>query len=276
MMKCKLLICGLLCLLSLSAKAQTYDELFEKASHYEATDSLDSAVQMYKRAIEKNPTNIRNSMLFANIARDQRRMNKNQEALQSYGFALNLLPLSVPILLDRASLYAELFDDDHAIIDCNTVLDVQKDNKEALTLRSFLYYKSRRYQEAQADYAYLLLLDSKDLGARIGMATLYEAQEKYRQSLEVLNSLIIDRPGDPDIYMMRANVDKDLILYDYALMDVEKAIEVARKPTAEMWIFKGDILLHQKKKYQARECYETAIKLGTLRSALMERLRKSK
>jgi tetratricopeptide (TPR) repeat protein len=276
MMKHKFIFILFISVIAIPMHAQSYNELFDQASKYEAQDSLEAAIRVYKKAIEKDPTNIRNSMLFANVARAQRRLGQTKDALLSYGFALNMTPLSSAILMDRATLYADLGDNDHAIIDCNNILDIQKDNKEALTLRSYLLYKLRRYQEAQADYTHLLLMDPTDLVARVGLATLYEMQEKFHQSMEILNALIVERPNDPEMYVMRANLDKDLILYDYALMDINKAIQVAIKPTPDMWIFRGDMLLHKKEKNEARGSYQTAIKLGASRAMLMERIRRCK
>jgi len=258
----------------LPLRAQTYEELIDKASKYEAKDSLAAAIKVYEQIISKDPNNAHNSMAYANMGRAQRDLGNTKGALFSYGKALDISPHSVTILMERATFYSDLNDYDHAIIDCNSIMNINKFDKDALNLRGYLYFKLKRYDEAKADYENILSGDVKDVGARIGLATVDEAQEKYHEALEIVNELIIERPGDPEMYYMRANLDKDLILYDYALMDIDKAIQVAVKPTVDMWVFRGDVQLHLKKKLDARQSYERAIKAGASRAALLDRIKK--
>ena len=88
--------------------AQTYDELITRAMNAVERDSLYQAEAWFKKALQKEPANMRNALLFSNLGTIQRRMGKNKEALESYSLALNLTPYSVTMLLNRASLYLDM------------------------------------------------------------------------------------------------------------------------------------------------------------------------
>ena len=90
------------------SKAQTYDELIDKAMDAVEQDSLLQAENYFKEALRLEPANMRNALLFSNLGTIQRRMGKNDDAVESYSLALNLTPYSVTMLLNRASLYLEM------------------------------------------------------------------------------------------------------------------------------------------------------------------------
>ena len=94
-------------ILSLTLAAQDYHDLASQAFDASQHDSLQKAEILYKQALEKDPTNRLNSMLFSNLGTVQQRMGKIDEAIESYSLALNLAPQSVMILLNRASLYLQ-------------------------------------------------------------------------------------------------------------------------------------------------------------------------
>lgn len=265
----------LLCLMFVSASAQNYKELFAKALNYEETDSLKQAELLYKQALKLEPSNIHNGMIFANIARIQRRTQRFEEALQSYDYAINILPLSIPILMDRASLSLEMGKLDKAYVDCCTILDVDKKNTKALLFRAYLQYCNRQYNESLMDYNRLLELEPNNISARIGLVTLYQQDKKYKNALELSNKLLIESPDDAELYILRAGVEKDMGYQDLSLVDLDKAIILAPK-YANAFLLRGDILLAQKKKEMAKMDFEKALELGISRAELVDRLKACK
>lgn len=121
------------------SKAQTYDELIDKAMDAVEQDSLLQAENYFKEALRLEPANMRNSLLFSNLGTIQRRMGKRKEALESYSLALNKTPFSVTMLLNRASLLMEMNDLDRAYTDYCGVLDLDQKNPEALMFRAYIY-----------------------------------------------------------------------------------------------------------------------------------------
>jgi Putative Zn-dependent protease, contains TPR repeats len=271
----KIVLLLLMCSLFPGIHAQNYKELFDKATQCEKMDSLVQAEKYYRDALKLEPTNAHNCMIFANLGRLQYRMHKIDDALESYNFALNMAPLTVPILMDRASLLFEMGLTDRAYVDCCTILDVNKNNAKALFLRAYLQAGRHNYKEAKEDYKRLLELEPESVSGRLGLAILYQQEQDFKNSLELLNKLIVEYPNDAELYVIRAGVEKEIFQLDVALIDLDKAISLS--PTsANAYMLRGEILLAQKKKEMARSSFEKAIDLGIPRSELMQQLKESK
>lgn len=265
----------LMCLFFSGIEAQNYKDFFEKATRCEQADSLEQAEKYYKEALKAEPTNAHNAMIFANLGRLQYRQHRLEEAMQSYDLAINLVPLSVPVLMDRASLALEMSDVNKAFVDCSTVLDVNKNNVKALLLRAYLRCGKREYKEAHEDYNLLLELEPQSISGRMGLALLYQEEQKYKEALKVLNKLIVETPDDAELYIIRAGVEKEISQLDFALMDMDRAISLSPQ-YANAYLLRGEILKKQNKKGMAKHDFEKAIELGIPRSELMEQLKECK
>ena len=134
----KKLIFLVVCLLSggMPVFSQTYQELCDRAVTYTEQDSLPQAEDYIRRAVKLEPSNPHNALLFSNLGTIQRRQRQYEQALESYNFALNIAPRAVPILLNRAAIYMELGRNNLAQADYSLVLDLEKNNEEALLIES--------------------------------------------------------------------------------------------------------------------------------------------
>jgi tetratricopeptide (TPR) repeat protein len=272
----KYIVFIIMCLcLCTPAKAQTYDELIDKAMDAVEQDSLLQAENYFKEALRLEPANMRNSLLFSNLGSIQRRMGKRKEALESYSLALNKTPFSVTMLLNRASLLMEMNDLDRAYTDYCGVLDLDQKNPEALMFRAYIYMKRRQYQDARLDYRSYLEIDPGNKTARLGMALVNQKDKRYHESLEDFNRLIVDYPEDVSLLKARAELEIEMNSFDLALLDLENASKLA-KDDPEIYVMCGDIYLLQNKKREAYNAFEKAIELGIPRPELSERLKASK
>lgn len=255
--------------------AQDYKTYFDKATRCEQTDSLEQAEKYYRLALKAEPTNAHNCMIFANLGRLQYRMHRLVEAMESYDMAINMAPLTVPILMDRASLALEMGNADKALLDCSTILDVNKNNAKALLVRAYLRTARREYKEAHEDYNKLLELEPLNAAGRMGLALLYQDEQKYKEALEVLNKVITDEADDAELYIVRAGIEKDMNQLDFALIDLDKAISLSPQ-YANAYLLRGEILRKLDKKAMAKQDFEKAIQLGIPRAELMEQLKECK
>lgn len=269
-MKRPILSLLLLVSLALPAASQTYEQLCERASTAIERDSLDVAEQCIRAALRLDPANGRNALLFTNLGTVQRLRGRLREALQSYTYALNMVPRNVPILLDRAALYLELGEADKARIDYSLVLDLQPDNVEALRMRAYIYTEERDYESAHADYEHLLKLQPADFNGRLGLAMLCQKEGKLKEALAILDAMVNEKsegtsfqtaPAHAVVYVARAGIQQDLGHLPMALMDLEEAIRLDDS-RPEAYLMRGQIFLSQEKKQQAREDFEKAISLG--------------
>ena len=273
MKRIKLILIAVFACFQLSA--QTYDELITRAMNAVESDSLYQAETWFKKALQLEPANMRNALLFSNLGTIQRRMGKNQEALESYSLALNLTPYSITMLLNRASLYLDMDYLDKAYVDYCNVIDLDAKNQEALGFRAYIYMRRRQYQDARNDYQKLLEVVPGDKTARIGMAMVNQKLQRYRESLEEFNRLIVDYPKDVSLLKARAELEVEMNTLELALLDLESAVKMAPND-AEIYGMCGDIYLAQGRNREAYVAYEKAVELGVPRPELQDRLKASK
>jgi tetratricopeptide (TPR) repeat protein len=238
-------------------------------------DSLFQAEAWFKKALQLDPANMRNALLFSNLGTVQRRMGKDQEALESYSLALNLTPYSVTMLLNRASLYLELDYLDKAYVDYCNVIDLDAKNQEALQFRAYIYMRRRQYMDARNDYQSLLQVEPGNQTARIGMAMVNQKLGRYQEALEEFNRLIIDYPKDVSLLKARAELEVEMNTLELALLDLESAAKMAPFD-ADIYLMCGDIYLSQGRNREAYVAYEKAIELGIPRPELQDKLKASK
>ena len=259
----------------LSLWSQTYDERINRAMDAIEKDSLHLAEQFLKDALNADPANMKNALLLSNLGTIQRRMGKNMDAIESYTLAINKVPFSVTILLNRASLYLDMDNLEKAYSDYCNVIDLDKKNKEALQFRAYIYMRRRQYNEARADYRTILEAEPTNKTARIGMIMANQKDKRYKEALESLNLLITEYPKDVSLWKARAEIEIETNALDLALLDLENAAKIAPNDT-DIYVMCGDIYMEQGKKREAYVAYEKAIELGVPRPQLQDRLKASK
>ena len=133
----------------------------------------------------------------------------------------------------------------------------------------------RDYPAARIDYNRLLELDPQSYSGRLGLATLEQKEEKFRESLDILNKMIVETPEDATLYVARADVEREMKHEDLALVDLEEAIRL-NASLADAYLLRGNIYLMQKKKALAKADFEKAISLGVPPADLHEQLQQCK
>ena len=107
------------------------------------------------------------------------------------------------------------------------------------------------------------------------MATLEQKEGKFRESLDLLNQLLVEFPEDAVLYVARADVERDMKHEDLALVDLDEAIRLAPN-SVDAYLLRGDIYLDQKKKSQAKADFEKAIALGVPPADVHEQMQQCK
>lgn len=250
--------------------AQTYEEWCERASAAIEQDSLPQAEAYIRRALEQDPANPHNALLFSNLGIVQRALHKYEDALNSYDLALNMAPRNVSILLNRAALCLELGKNGQALADYSLVIDLQPENREALLMRAYIYGQQRDYRLARADYDSLLKHVPQDFEGRLGLAMLNQKEKKYEAALSLLTDMVEEKVAGTSlltasrhavVYVARAGVEKDMGHLERALMDLNEAIRLDAS-RAEAYLVRGQIYLSEKEKKLALRDFEKAASLG--------------
>ncbi|CDB83111.1 tetratricopeptide repeat protein [Bacteroides clarus CAG:160] len=167
--------------------------------------------------------------------------------------------------------------------DYSLVLDLEKNNEEALLMRAYIYMQQREYKMAKADYERLLKVNPASYNGRLGLATLEQKEGKYEEALSVLNNMIATTGETSQLsssqyamlYVARAGVEKDLNHMDMALVDLEEAIRLDNSQP-EIYLMRGEIYLAQKKKDLAKRDFEKAVSLGVPQADLRDLLQQTR
>ena len=252
-----------------------YRRLVEQAIDCTRKDSLRQAEQLYREALQLDPTNARNALLFSNLGTVLRRQGRADEAVEAYTLALNITPYSTAMLLNRASLYLEQGRDDLAYVDYCNVVDLLPDEPEARLMRAYIYQRRRQYKEARADYNAVLRQDSRHKTARMGLLMVDEKEGRQMAAMEEMNRLVQEYPDDTTLLLMRANLYLNREQWEVALLDLETVVEREAQDPAPC-ILMGDACLRVGRKSEARKAFERAIARGVPPAELRERLKECK
>ena len=104
---------------------------------------------------------------------------------------------------------------------------------------------------------------------------LFQREMIHQEAMVVLDALLQDFPSDDVLLVVRAGVENDLNQTDAAIVDLDKAIAI-NPSQVDAYLMRGQIHLAQKHKKQAREDFETAMKLGVPYANLRDLLQKCK
>lgn len=268
---------GTILLLSFAmhAAAQTYDEIAAMAIDSASAGNYTAAERLFKQAIIESPNDPHNALLFSNLGNILWKTDKKRDAVAAYSSALNFVPLSVPILLQRGKLYIELGENREAMTDFGNVLDVNPNNEEALFFKAYLLAEEKNYKEAENTYKKLLGLNPEYKEASISLALLYNREKKYEDATKLISSLMVKYPDDHDILMARANTEFEMGHYYLALADLAN-LEEADSTNPDIYILRGNIYREKELYKEAIAEYEKAIALGVSRELLKENIESCK
>ena len=258
-----------------SAQAQTYDEWVERGIQAAEQDSLVEAERCFKQALKLQPNDIHNALLYANLAKVQAAQGQSMKAIETYGLALNLTPLNVPILKARGDLYFQLGNYKKAAIDYGNILDVDAKNVEALQGCAYIYQQRKDYLKAKECYERLLSIEPENYTALLGVCILFQNAGKPQEALTRLSVLIDKYPMRAELYSVRAEIEAEEKQLELAIVDLDKAIEL-EPDNQNMILTRAYIHLGLKNHRQAKHDFERAIQLGVPRSQLKQELKECK
>lgn len=255
-------------LIGYAQQGESYETLLDSAMNASAANHLEDAEQMYKNVLKKDPTNKGNSLVWGNLGSVQQRLNKIDDALQSYSMALNLEPNLVKVLEQRALIYQDKKDYGRAMLDYSAVLDKDPTNELALVGRAYLRMEQNMLNEARLDFEGLLSHYPMHRQGELGLAILSQKQERYKESADRFSVLINRYPNDATLYEARGNMERESKQYELALLDYEEAGRISGDPLYN--VMQAMVYLDQKKKKTARVMIDRAARAGMARSVLQE------
>ena len=259
----------MLCVLCLCAgmtavRAQshgTYREYVRQALEAMSVDSTVEAERLFREAMKAEPAQRSNAMIYYQIGRIQEHRGKPEKALESYTQGLYIAPHVLPLRMARASLHMRMGNEEKALADYSDVLDWKTDEEEALFMRAYIYTKQRLYKKARADYEALLKLNPKHEEARIGLVLLNEKDNRPREAMEQINTMIAAAPTHAVLYAVRAGLEQTRKLYEASEADFTKAIELDPS-NIDYLLNRAALYAETGEKKKARADLDKALELG--------------
>lgn len=239
-------------------------------------DSLEAgnnaaAIVLFQKAIEKDPKAAHNVLLFSNLGTALRNMGRDDDAIAAYTSALNFAPLSVPVLLSRATTYLEHGEYDKALTDLSIIIDQKPQHETALLLRAYVWNKKGEYEKAEKDYKALLDVAPDNKSGRLGRAVNYDSWGKIKEATETISALAAEYPDDPDIFMARANIAFNMEHDDLALADADIVLSID-PDYADAYLLKGDVYARKGDMRTAELYYRQASEKGYPKELIKSRI----
>ncbi|HLN32372.1 MAG TPA: tetratricopeptide repeat protein [Gemmataceae bacterium] len=183
-------------------------------------------------------------------SRDRREYDR---AIALYSEILQRAPAHREAYVRRGQLYLIRKQPAQAIKDFSAALRINDRDAESLLYRGDSYAVLRRLDDAVADYSRCLELDAARARARFNRAVAFRLQGQLSKAANELTEVIREQPDHAAAHYNRGLVHTSLELYDQAIADFSKAIELnSAHPHARAKLREARKLLKEKKESRAR------------------------
>lgn len=249
--------------------SQDYNNLVEKSFECINNEDWACAEESMIKALELEPANAQNALLLSNLGTVQRYMGKTDKALKSYTNALMIMPRSVTLLKNRASLYASIDSLDKAITDYSTAISLDGDEEDILYERGIIYLQKRDTLSARYDFEHILKTNPNSRSAYMGFATLMKYRNYYSEAVDLYTKVLKQNDKDAEAYFGRAEAYFYIGKMLKAREDLKKAMEIdANDPL--FYVLRAKIEWSQFEKERAMADFDKAVTLGASKEKVDE------
>lgn len=257
---------------SLSLTAQTYEEWTERSFSYLEEKQYAKAEEALVSALRLQPGNPNNGLLLSNLGTVQREQKKYTQALISYTSGLMMMPKSVTLLMNRASLFCEIDSLYDALADYSAAVLLDDKNADVYYLRGLLKLQLADTMGARKDFEQIIELDFNSAKGRIGLAALGKYIGNYSDSEQLLTMVIASNKKNAGLYFDRSEVYLLQNKLTKAMADIDKSIELdPDNPYAYLLRAKIKLRLYESK--SANDDFERARSLGLTKQQIDEAMK---
>jgi tetratricopeptide (TPR) repeat protein len=197
-----------------------------------------------------------------------------RDSLNTLNKAIATSAWSTDLHLRKAAVNLELKQWQYAVDEYTLILQRESDNPAALFFRAYANSHLRRYDLASNDYHDLLGIVPSHFEARLSLAYVLQQQGKRKEAMDQLN-LVVEMHRDSAVaYASRANLERDMRLWDAALYDFQEAARLEPQDIGYV-VAQADLLLARQRRKEARRVLDDAVKMGIPRGLLHEWYKKT-
>ncbi|MDB9539883.1 tetratricopeptide repeat protein [Anabaenopsis arnoldii] len=180
----------------------------------------------YSLPIVNRPT----ASVFISLDVNNMHSGNDQPAAENF-HQLQPLQANDALALDGCQTHVQSQDYHQAIIDCNQVINLAPDNREAYLLRGLAHYRQGDDPAAIADYNRAIALEPVDFRAYYNRGLARTGEGKYSQAIADYNLALTQIPSSTSLLLAEIYNDRGLaylLLQNYpaAILDFNRAIRL--------------------------------------------------
>lgn len=233
-------------LITLAMLLSTILGILAETPYMEAVDEADKAcdkgewlkaVEAIDRAMAIEPDNPGNILLMSNLGMIQYNMGQDSLAVLTLDEAHHRAPKSVTILTNRARVLTAMGREDEALADYATILQLDSADVTARLNHGLLSLRHRKFNDAKADMDWLREHKPDTDEARVGCATMHCAVGEYAEAIPYYTALL-DNHKEPEYYGARAYCYLITGELQEASDDIASALELA-PDDGELYLYRA-------------------------------------
>ncbi|CAI2165040.1 6349_t:CDS:2 [Funneliformis geosporum] len=181
------------------------------------------ALADFNKALEINSGDV---FVLVKRARLHHTLYLDDLALIDINNALSINPCNYKALLTRGEIYAAMKRDSEALLDINKSLGINPNNINGLKILAKIYHKMNRNEEALENLDKVLNLKSDDVSILELRGEIYRSMCCFEKAVDVFNRILQLDSNNLFALSYRGATKYDQELYEEALIDVNKALEL--------------------------------------------------
>ncbi len=250
------------------------DALRIRGAYYLQNDQADLAIEDFKKWLEHDKENM---AAYFVVAQSLMAMQKFDEAIEILNQANEVKPDEPDIYRERARIYLAQEKTDQAIEDLTKAIELDPEDIESLMMRATIYLDEEKHDEALADVNKVLQVQPGLVAAYRLRSFIYSAQENFDDAIRDIQLLVADSPENLGYklqlaMLLNANDEpsRAIAIYEGLIRDLRQELEAADSEEREAAIKDllasalrgvGDANLSRGRHAEAIKAYEEALQL---------------
>ena len=237
--KTLLLAAGILlsALAGLAARKVTNKD-FDEAVKAFNEEHYESALALFNKVVAQKPEN---GYAWAFIASIKQEGKMTDEALEAAQKAIQAIPASDSSFLawthsELARIYVSRLDTTAALEELTTSINLAPDDPDFRAYRGNLHQKHGDWEEAEADFKYIIKHNPNTIDGLLGLGSVQGAQDKHDEAIATFTQAITIDPNDADAYGYRAVEFYNTKRYGEALNDAIQALSIQEDNKHALWL----------------------------------------
>jgi tetratricopeptide (TPR) repeat protein len=188
----------------------------------------------------------------------------NQRSIEDLAKAIESNPSHVDEYFERAQLYAEKKEYQHAIDNYNRAIEINYNTiitAAAYANKGSVYLQQRDYDAAISDFTKAIEVDPSCVPGYFNRGSAYFMKELYSQAISDLSEAVRLAPELAAAWDIRGDAYARERNYDLAIADYSRAIELGPK-LVMTYLKRGEAFYHKKDYEHTIQDYDRAINLG--------------